>query len=114
MKINHRKLLKAFLRQVRLFEFCFAERRTGLHEKAHLYFSDGELKRKDNTLYFESEEGKRYIPVENTSEIHVFGETDLNKRFLEFITRTEIIHFTIIMGITLEHFIRVSILIQAL
>ncbi len=57
-------------------------------------FSDGELKRKDNTLYFESEEGKRYIPVENTSEIHVFGETDLNKRFLEFITRTEIIiHF---------------------
>ena len=57
-------------------------------------FSNGELKRKDNTLYFESEEGRRYIPVENTSEIHVFGEVDINKRFLECATTSEIIlHF---------------------
>ncbi|ERM93084.1 CRISPR-associated protein Cas1 [Caldanaerobacter subterraneus subsp. yonseiensis KB-1] len=57
-------------------------------------FSDGELKRKDNTLFFETEEGKKYIPVENTSEIMVFGEVSLNKRFLEFLTQSEIIlHF---------------------
>ncbi len=57
-------------------------------------FSDGELKRKENTLYFETDEGKKYIPVENTSEIHVFGEVSLNKRFLEFLTQAEIImHF---------------------
>ncbi len=57
-------------------------------------FSDGELKRKENTLYFETEKGRKYIPVENTSEILVFGEVVLNKRFLEFLTQSQIImHF---------------------
>ncbi len=57
-------------------------------------FSDGELKRKDNTLYFETEEGKKYIPVENTQEILIFGEVTINKRLLEFLTESEIIlHF---------------------
>ncbi|WP_296971834.1 type I-B CRISPR-associated endonuclease Cas1b [Tepidanaerobacter sp. EBM-38] len=57
-------------------------------------FSSGELKRKDNTIFFENEAGRKYIPVENTSEIYIFGEVDINKRFLEFITQAEIIlHF---------------------
>jgi CRISPR-associated protein Cas1 len=57
-------------------------------------FSDGELRRKENTLYFETEEGKKFIPVENTSEIFVFGEVTINKRLLEFLTESEIIlHF---------------------
>lgn len=57
-------------------------------------FSDGELKRKDNTLYFEGENGRKFIPVENTSEIMIFGEVSLNKRFIEFISQSEIIlHF---------------------
>jgi CRISPR-associated protein Cas1 len=57
-------------------------------------FQNGELKRKDNTLYFENEQGKKFIPIENTSEILIFGEVDVNKRFLEFATQAEIIiHF---------------------
>ncbi|HHX24739.1 MAG TPA: type I-B CRISPR-associated endonuclease Cas1, partial [Thermoanaerobacterales bacterium] len=57
-------------------------------------FSSGELKRKDNTIFFENEQGKKYIPVENTNEIYIFGEVDVNKRFLEFATQSEIIvHF---------------------
>ncbi|KXG76757.1 CRISPR-associated endonuclease Cas1 [Fervidicola ferrireducens] len=57
-------------------------------------FSSGELKRKDNTIYFENEEGQKFIPVENTSEIYVFGEVNVNKRFLEFLTQSGIIlHF---------------------
>jgi len=57
-------------------------------------FSDGELKRKENTLYFETSEGKKYIPVENTQEILIFGEVTINKRLLEFLTESEIIlHF---------------------
>ncbi len=63
-------------------------------KKTIYIFSDGELKRKENTLYFETEEGKKYIPVENTSEIMVFGEVSVNKRLLEFLTHAEIImHF---------------------
>lgn len=63
-------------------------------KKSIYIFSDGELKRKDNTLYFESEEGKKYIPIENTREILIFGEVTLNKRLLEFLTESKIIlHF---------------------
>lgn len=63
-------------------------------KKAIYIFSSGELKRKDNTIYFESEEGQKFIPVENTGEIYVFGEVNVNKRFLEFLTQAEIImHF---------------------
>ncbi|HHW61917.1 MAG TPA: type I-B CRISPR-associated endonuclease Cas1 [Syntrophomonadaceae bacterium] len=63
-------------------------------KKTIYVFNDGEFKRKDNTLYFETETKKSYIPVEDVKEIIVFGEVTLNKRFLEFITRKEIIiHF---------------------
>lgn len=64
--------------------------------KKTLYiFSNGQLHRKDNTIFFESEEGDRkFIPVEDTSELMVFGDVDLNKRFLEFCTQKEIlIHY---------------------
>jgi len=57
-------------------------------------FSSGELHRKQNTLYFETEDGRKYIPVENTAEILVFGEVSLNKKLLEFLCQAEIIlHF---------------------
>jgi len=59
--------------------------------KKTLYiFNNGELKRKDNSLYFESEEKRKYIPVENTGDIYIFGEVDVSKRFLEFISQKEI------------------------
>jgi len=62
--------------------------------KSLYIFSNGELKRKENTLYFESEKGRKYIPVENFSEILIFGEVSLNKKLLEFLTKSEIIlHF---------------------
>jgi len=72
--------------------------------KKTLYiFSSGELKRKDNTLYFDTESGRRFIPVEDTGEIMVFGEVDVNKKFLEFLSQKEIIlhyfsHYGYYMG----------------
>jgi CRISPR-associated protein Cas1 len=64
-------------------------------KKTIYIFNDGELRRKDNTLFFETDGGtKKYIPVEDVSEIIVFGEVSLNKKFLEFATQKEIIlHF---------------------
>lgn len=59
--------------------------------KKTLYiFSNGELSRKDNTLSFETEAGRRYIPVEDTGEIMVFGEVNINKKLLEFLSQKEI------------------------
>ncbi len=64
-------------------------------KKRIFIFSNGELRRKENTLYFENEEGKRkYVPVENTAEMLIFGEVSVNKKLLEFLTQKEIIlHF---------------------
>ncbi|MGC9172202.1 MAG: subtype I-B CRISPR-associated endonuclease Cas1 [Caldisericum exile] len=57
-------------------------------------FKSGRIARKDNTLFFESDAEKRYIPVENTKIIHVFGEITINKDALEFLSQKEIIlHF---------------------
>lgn len=58
-------------------------------------FSNGELKRKQNTIYFEGDKGiKKFIPVENTGELHLFGEVTINKEVLEFLSQNEIIlHF---------------------
>lgn len=53
-------------------------------------FSSGALKRQQNTLRFDGEKGMRMIPVETTSEIHVFGEVDLNTRALNFLTQQAI------------------------
>ena len=63
--------------------------------KKSLYiFSTGELKRKDNTLYFETEAGKRFIPVEDTKEIYAFGEITFNTSLVEFASQKEIlIHY---------------------
>jgi CRISPR-associated protein Cas1 len=55
-------------------------------------FSDGELKRKHNTVFFETEDGeKRYLPIQDIGEIMAFGEITVNKRLLEFLGRKEVI-----------------------
>lgn len=63
-------------------------------KKSIYVFSDGELHRKQNTLYFEGEKGRKYIPVENTGEMLIMGEVTINKKLLEFLSQKEIIlHF---------------------
>ncbi|MCX7706263.1 MAG: type I-B CRISPR-associated endonuclease Cas1b [bacterium] len=58
-------------------------------------FSDGELKRKQNTLFFEKANGeKKYFPIENIEQIHIFGEVTINKKLLDFLSQEGIlIHF---------------------
>ena len=53
-------------------------------------FSSGEFKREQNTLRFVTEHGKRFVPVETTSEIHIFGEVELNTRLLNFLSQNHI------------------------
>lgn len=55
-------------------------------------FSNGRLKRKDNTLFFETEDGsKSFIPIENTKEIYAFGEVDLNAKILNFLSQKKMV-----------------------
>ncbi|CDM67382.1 CRISPR-associated endonuclease Cas1 [Clostridium bornimense] len=55
-------------------------------------FSNGRLKRKDNTIYFLDVEGnKKAIPIEDIERLHLFGEVDFNTKFLNYISRYSIL-----------------------
>lgn len=55
-------------------------------------FSNGELKRKDNTLVFiTTENKKKFLPVENINEIFALGEITLNAKVLNFLSKNNII-----------------------
>ncbi|CUH97862.1 CRISPR-associated endonuclease Cas1 2 [Propionispora sp. 2/2-37] len=72
-------------------------------KKTLYFFSNGEIQRKDNTLFFENETGRRFLPVEDVGDIMIFGEVDFNKKLLEFLSQKEIIlhyfnHYGYYMG----------------
>ena len=51
-------------------------------KKTLYFFSDGTLQRKDNTIFYETENNKRFLPVEDVSAIMIFVEVNFNKTFL--------------------------------
>ena len=54
-------------------------------------FNAGELQRQQNTLRFTLADGKRrFVPVETTGEIHVFGEVSVNTKLLVFLAQNAI------------------------
>jgi CRISPR-associated protein Cas1 len=56
--------------------------------------SSGTLKRKANTLAFVTKEGTKYVPVTQVRSIYVFGEVNLNKRLLHFLSKAGVsVHF---------------------
>lgn len=65
-------------------------------KNTYYIFSSGRIERKENTIYFIKSETneKLAIPVNTISALSVFGEIDINKRALEFLTENKIpIHF---------------------
>lgn len=63
-------------------------------KKSAYIFNDGELKRKDNTVCFQTEDGSKYLPIEDLNDIYVFGEVSVSKKFLEYSSQKEImLHF---------------------
>lgn len=58
-------------------------------------FSNGRMKRKDNTFYFiNEEEKKKSLPVEQINNLYVFGQVDFNTALLNFLNQHQIhIHF---------------------
>jgi CRISPR-associated protein Cas1 len=63
-------------------------------KKTFYIFKSGDLKRKDNSLFFENEEMRKFIPIEDTNDIYIFGEVNVSKKFLEFISQKEVcVHY---------------------
>lgn len=65
-------------------------------KKSYYLFNPGKLSRKDNTLKFTpiDEDGKelqpRFLPVENTDELYVFGSLDANSALYNFLGQNQI------------------------
>ena len=69
--------------------------------KDYYIISNGDIKRKENTIYYYNLEGeKKILPVEQVDDIHIYGEVDLNTKLINYI-------FTIIVGATISVSIRV-------
>lgn len=62
--------------------------------RPYYIFSNGRIKRKENTVYIENENGdKKAIPIEDIDTIHLYGEIDLNTKFLNFLSQqNKIVH----------------------
>jgi len=54
----------------------------------HYIFSNGRLKRKNNTIYFEKETGEKIpLPIEKIRTLHLFGEIDVNSALLRYLSQ---------------------------
>lgn len=65
-----------------------------MQESIYVY-SDGTLRRNDNTIQFESADGnKRDLPIERISDVYIMNEMTLNSQFLNLISKYGIcMHF---------------------
>src|SRR6056297_80512 len=59
-------------------------------ENSLYIFSDGKLKRKNNTLYFEDEDKKQYFPIKEITEIFLFGSVVINKKLVKLLSNYNI------------------------
>ena len=51
-------------------------------------FNNGRLRRQENTIFFEKEDGTRnIIPIENTEAIYAFGEIDFNTKLFNYLAQ---------------------------
>jgi CRISPR-associated protein Cas1 len=63
-------------------------------KRNYYIFKSGRIRRQDNTIYLETEEEKKPIPIEDIESLYLFGEVDLNTKLLNFLAQKTIpIHF---------------------
>lgn len=56
--------------------------------RPYYIFTNGTIKRKENTVYIENEANeKKAIPIEDVESLHLFGEINLNSKFLNFLSQ---------------------------
>lgn len=63
--------------------------------REYYILNPGRLKRKENTIYFiDSTESTKALPIEQIDCLHVFGEVDLNTKFINYMSEYSLmLHF---------------------
>lgn len=59
-------------------------------DRNYYIFNNGRINRKDNTIMFETQESKRYIPINDINSIYIFGEVDFNSKAVTFLAENNI------------------------
>ncbi len=59
-------------------------------KRNYYIFNNGRVKRKDNTIFFESDEGRKVLPVNDIEALYIFGEVDFNSKALNFLSQNNI------------------------
>ncbi len=63
-------------------------------KRNYYIFSNGRLRRKQNTIWLETGEDKKVVPIEDCEAFYAFAELDLNTKLLNFLGQNKIpIHF---------------------
>ncbi len=88
-------------------------------KKAVYIFTNGRLERDQNTIMIKNDYIKKYIPIENTSELYLFGEIDFNTRILDYLSQKGILlhyfnHFGYYSGTIYprEHILSGAVILQ--
>ena len=50
--------------------------------RTYYIFSSGDLRRRENTIVFENEKGRKAVPIEGVEDIYIFGEVSLNTKLI--------------------------------
>jgi CRISPR-associated protein Cas1 len=59
--------------------------------RPYYIFTNGRLRRKENTVCLEKDDKKTYIPIDDVKEIYIFSEVDLNSKFLNFLAQNGVV-----------------------
>lgn len=62
-----------------------------MKERAKYIFSEGELKRKDDSLCFRKDGKNIYLPVEGIRELYLMGNVTFNNKLIDFLSRYGIV-----------------------
>ena len=62
--------------------------------KTKYLLTDGQIKRKDNSLIYKVNGKNVYIPIESIRELYILSETTINTKLLDFLASKHIVlHF---------------------
>lgn len=59
-------------------------------KRSYYIMKSGRIRRKDNTVFFESDESKKVLPINDIDDMYIMGEVDFNSNALNFLGKNKV------------------------